>query len=1133
MENNTQDVALSKKITLLAVGASGLALIVVAAVSSFSSLGLNAALILAAVVCVAALVPTVKAMLAPTVEALNSAVNMLDELGTREDFPAGSAEGDEAGSVLARLKAFKRSYERNTQESLAKVAESEQFHAGLEQTSTNIMMADLDYNITYMNKTATALFKANEADFRTSLPKFDASKLVGANIDIFHKDAAHQRGILKHLSATIETDIPIGTRLMRAIVSPITDSSGQRTGTIVEWIDRTDIQAQEEEAATLASSSATYQAGLLQASTNLMMADIDLTINYMNTAATAMFRANEADFQADLPNFAVDKLVGSNIDVFHKDPSHQRGILGSLSSTIEAEILIGTRIMKAIVSPIIDEQGKRTGTVVEWVDRTEAELQEREAQALAASSATYQAGLLQASTNLMMADIDLTINYMNTAATTMFRSNEADFKTSLPNFAVDKLVGSNIDVFHKNPAHQRGILANLTTTIETEILIGSRIMQAIVSPIIDDVGKRTGTVVEWSDRTEEAQRIETERELAVVTARYQAGLTQVSTNIMMADVDYNIIYLNNSATQLFRANEADFKTTLPNFNAGSLIGENIDVFHVNPAHQRGVLNALTVTITADLLIGTRNMRAVVSPVNDESGARIGTVVEWLDQTDELARVKAEAIVNAENAQIKTALDEVTANVMMADAGFTINYMNKAATRLFARNEAEFRTDLPNLDAKQLLGTNIDVFHKNPAHQRSLLGGMTQTISAQLDIGGRVMEVIATPVNDEQGVRQGYVVEWIDKTDQVTAENEVDTIVTAATNGEFNHRIDEVGKEGFFGRLAGGLNQVMGTTETSLNDVLRVLQSLAAGDLTKSIDADYKGLFGDLKADLNITISKLGEVLGNVNNSVTNIANSAEEVSSTAQSLAQGASEQAASVEETSASIEQMGASIDQNNENAKVTNDIASKSARSAEEGGEAVGQTVGAMNDIASKIGIIEDIAYQTNILALNAAIEAARAGEHGKGFAVVAVEVRKLAERSQVAASEISTLASSSVTIAEKAGTLLDEIVPGINNTAELVQEISAASDEQATGAAQIGEAMGQLDKVTQQNASSSEELTATSESMRNQSQNLLEQVGFFTLNTDGSSSKAAPVRAVGGGGSVSKLGSSSSADHFGKFD
>ena len=1002
MDNNTQDVALSKKITLLAVGASGLALVLVAAVSSFSTLGLNAALMLAAAVCVAALIPTVKSLLAPTVEALNSAVNMLDELGTREDFPAGGTQGDEAGSVLARLKAFKRSYERSTQESAAKVAESEQYHAGLEQTSTNIMMADLDYNITYMNKTATALFKANEADFRTSLPKFDASKLIGSNIDVFHKDAAHQRGILKHLSATIETDIPIGSRLMRAIVSPITDSSGQRTGTIVEWIDRTDAQAQEDEAAELAASSATYQAGLLQASTNLMMADVDLTINYMNSAATAMFR-----------------------------------------------------------------------------------------------------------------------------------SNEADFKTSLPNFAVDKLVGSNIDVFHKNPAHQRGILANLTTTIETEILIGTRIMKAVVSPIMDDSGKRTGTVVEWLDRTEEAKRIEEEQALAVVSARYQAGLTQVSTNIMMADVDYNIIYLNNSATQLFRSNEADFKTTLPNFNASKLVGENIDVFHVNPAHQRGVLNTLSSTITADLLIGTRNMRAVVSPVNDESGTRVGTVVEWLDQTDELARLKEEAIVNAENAQIKTALDEVTANVMMADAEFTISYMNKAATRLFARNEAEFRTDLPNLDAKQLLGTNIDVFHKNPAHQRSLLSGLTQTVTAELDIGGRVMTVIATPVNSEIGERQGYVVEWVDKTDQVTAENEVDTIVTAATNGEFNHRIDEVGKEGFFGRLAGGLNQVMGTTETSLNDVLRVLQSLAGGDLTKSIDADYKGLFGDLKTDLNVTISKLSDVLGNVNSSVTNIASSAEEVSSTAQSLAQGASEQAASVEETSASIEEMGASIDQNNENAKVTNDIASKSARSAEEGGTAVGQTVGAMNDIASKIGIIEDIAYQTNILALNAAIEAARAGEHGKGFAVVAVEVRKLAERSQVAASEISTLAGSSVTIAEKAGSLLDEIVPGINNTAELVQEISAASDEQATGASQIGEAMGQLDKVTQQNASASEELTATAESMRNQSQNLLTQVGFFTLN-GGESSSAAPVRAVAGGGAtVSNFAASTSGEHFNKFD
>ncbi|OCX17466.1 HAMP domain-containing methyl-accepting chemotaxis protein [Pseudomonas graminis] len=228
------------------------------------------------------------------------------------------------------------------------------------------------------------------------------------------------------------------------------------------------------------------------------------------------------------------------------------------------------------------------------------------------------------------------------------------------------------------------------------------------------------------------------------------------------------------------------------------------------------------------------------------------------------------------------------------------------------------------------------------------------------------------------------------------------------------------------------------------------------------------------------------------------ASASEQVSATAQSMSQATSEQAASVEETSASIEQMSASINQNTENAKVTDGMASKAAKEATEGGDSVQQTVVAMKKIAQRISIIDDIAYQTNLLALNAAIEAARAGEHGKGFAVVAAEVRKLAERSQVAAQEIGELSSSSVDMAEKAGKLLGEMVPSINKTSDLVQEISAASEEQAAGVAQINTAMTQLNQVTQQNASSSEELAATAEEMSSQAEQLQQAMSFFVLDS-----------------------------------
>ncbi|WP_371868180.1 methyl-accepting chemotaxis protein [Pseudoduganella rivuli] len=324
------------------------------------------------------------------------------------------------------------------------------------------------------------------------------------------------------------------------------------------------------------------------------------------------------------------------------------------------------------------------------------------------------------------------------------------------------------------------------------------------------------------------------------------------------------------------------------------------------------------------------------------------------------------------------------------------------------------------------------------------------------------------------------------------------VVDAANRGDFNARIDLAGMQGFQKDLGEGLNRLMVTTGTSIEDVVRVMGALAEGDLSKTIDKHYEGSFGELKSYANNTVAKLLQVVTEVNHGAQSLASASEEVSATAQSLSQSASEQAASVEETSASLEQMTASISQNTDNAKATDGMAARAAQEATEGGDAVNATVAAMKQIATKIGIIDDIAYQTNLLALNAAIEAARAGEHGKGFAVVAAEVRKLAERSQVAAQEISEVASGSVQLAERAGQLLGQMVPNIKRTSDLVQEISAASEEQSSGVAQINSAVQQLSQTTQQNAASSEELAATAEEMSGQAEQLQHTMGFFKVNT-----------------------------------
>lgn len=287
----------------------------------------------------------------------------------------------------------------------------------------------------------------------------------------------------------------------------------------------------------------------------------------------------------------------------------------------------------------------------------------------------------------------------------------------------------------------------------------------------------------------------------------------------------------------------------------------------------------------------------------------------------------------------------------------------------------------------------------------------------------------------------------------------------------------------------------------------LVKEISDGDLTVKFNLRQNDNTS-LVANIQNMVRKLSQIVGEVNSASDALASASEEVSATSQSLSQGASEQAASVEETTSSVEQMSASIEQNTENAKVTDTMAAKAAREAKQGGEAVTKTVAAMKSIAEKISIIDDIAYQTNLLALNAAIEAARAGEHGKGFAVVAAEVRKLAERSQVASQEIGEVAKNSVGLAEEAGNLLREMVPSIEKTSDLVQEISAASREQSTGATQINQAMEQLNSITQQSASASEELASTAEEMSSQAQQLQQLMTFFRTG-NGAANRGGPKR------------------------
>ena len=315
-------------------------------------------------------------------------------------------------------------------------------------------------------------------------------------------------------------------------------------------------------------------------------------------------------------------------------------------------------------------------------------------------------------------------------------------------------------------------------------------------------------------------------------------------------------------------------------------------------------------------------------------------------------------------------------------------------------------------------------------------------------------------------------------------------------GNLDAQIDTAKYKGDFAEITKGINGFATVVRDTFLDINGKLNLMSNGDLTVRITNDYNGAFNITKTAVNSMGEKLENIVNNVTGGVTEIASASTELSATSQTLSQGATEQASSLEETSAALEEMSGSVAESAKNAQKTNSLAIEASSMAMNGGEAVTKTVEAMRTISEKISIIEDIVYQTNLLALNAAIEAARAGEHGKGFAVVAAEVRKLAKRSQVAAQEISTITTDSVKISESAGELIGNVVPKIQETAELIQEIANAAKEQDIGLGQINTAMTQLDEVTQTNAASSQEVASASEELNGQANNLSQLMSFFKI-------------------------------------
>ena len=464
---------------------------------------------------------------------------------------------------------------------------------------------------------------------------------------------------------------------------------------------------------------------------------------------------------------------------------------------------------------------------------------------------------------------------------------------------------------------------------------------------------------------------------------------------------------------------------------------------------------------------------------------------------------------SETLRIKAALDNASTNVMMADENFNIIYMNPAVVGMFKTAEADLRTMIPGFDADKLLGANIDVFHRNPEHQRRLLEKLTGTHKSEISIAGRHLVIIANPVLDGGGQRIGSVVEWADRTSEVLAEEQVNALLVAFRRGDMSHRVDIHDKTGFLRSLGEGLNLLAEDVDMTLKDFGQVIRSMSEGDLTRQTRYDgYEGVYGEFRDNLITTQNKLGEVFGQIRQASDFIYNSSQEIAAGNNNLSQRAEEQAASLEETASSMEELTGTVKQNAENASLANQVSVGARDLAEKGGEVVNRAVAAMSEInassgkiANIISTIDEIAFQTNLLALNASVEAARAGEQGRGFAVVATEVRNLAQRSAKAAKESRELLQNSLekvsagsSLVTQSGGMLLDIVTSVKKTGDLVSEIAAASKEQAQGIQQVNMAVAQMDEITQQNAALAEQASAASMSMCEQAKNMVQLVGFF---------------------------------------
>ncbi|AXS81400.1 HAMP domain-containing protein [Dechloromonas sp. HYN0024] len=502
-----------------------------------------------------------------------------------------------------------------------------------------------------------------------------------------------------------------------------------------------------------------------------------------------------------------------------------------------------------------------------------------------------------------------------------------------------------------------------------------------------------------------------------------------------------------------------------------------------------------------------------TPLDVRSNDEVGQVIQGLQsmQIQQGFNVAEGLRLANENLRIRIALDCVSANLRIADDDGLVIYANRGLLTTLRQIEGGLRKQQPDFSVDRFVGSNIGAFYPDPKAALKALRELQGARQAELDIGGRIYKVITNPIVNERGQRLGTVGEWVDRTAELNAQRSVAALVSRASAGDLEARLDTSVLEGFYKEIGIGINSLLETSGMAIGEIGTLLSRMADGDLNQSLSGEYQGSFARLCDDANQTVNKLRELVGEIQSSAHSINTAAKEIASGNLELSRRTEEQASSLQETASSMEELTGTVKQNADNSRQASELAGSAQQVAIKGGEVVGQVVQTMtaihqssNRIADIIGVIDGIAFQTNILALNAAVEAARAGEQGRGFAVVASEVRNLAQRSAAAAKEIKGLISDSVDkveagskLVDQAGRTMDEVVSSIRRVAGLMVGISDASREQSAGIEHVSIAVSQMDEVTQQNAALVEQAAAAAESLEEQASSLAKAVSVFQVD------------------------------------